>query len=346
MSTTKTTPSTTHDFQVPFILDKEKDRITPESVEVLHQYLKTELRKLRKLGAKNTASPQFLKSKPAFVAIGLQLCKATSILIRRGEEKDGVAGDDNNILSGNYNQLGSDNPFMQEVLKEARLAYKKSGTDDVEVAWKDPETGKTTTCLYSKICPSDFEATEDNPVSAVFDDQNASAVLDDISGKDKDTLTEDQKVVDSTTKDGGRVRWDKENMTIQFYYGDGTKMAPIALAPQNTWRRTVVNFVLAILRGVWQTVRHPIETARKVGRKFMSLFSKKDDVKQAVKQTVNNVKEAVNDADDVIDKKLAEANKNIKQNLNEVKEDVKQTTENVKQTLANKGEGDTAKTVK
>lgn len=343
MSTNKTTPSTTHDFQVPFILDKEKDRITPESVEVLHQYLKTELRKLRKLGAKNTASPQFLKTKPAFVAIGLQLCKATSILIRRGEEKDGVAGDDNNILSGNYNQLGSDNPFMQEVLKEARLAYKKSGTDDVEVAWKDPKTGKTTTCLYSTICPSDFEATKDNPVSAVFDDQNASAVLDDISGKDKETLTEDQKVVDSTTKDGGRVRWDKENMTIQFYHSDGTKLAPIALAPQNTWRRVIVNFVLAVLRGVWQTVRHPIETARKVGNsistKFKSLFGKKENVQQAVKQAVNNVKEAVNDADDVIDKKLDEANKSIKQNLNEVKEDVKQS-------LANKGEGDTAKTVK
>ena len=296
------TPTAVIEF--PSIVDLSTMGITVEKYHELMDNIKS---KIRNSKAKTVNSNEWKQLKPAFDEALLVAIKATSILLRRGEDNDGLDTDEYNLIQGNFNQLGRQNPLVQSSLATARAKWKKEGSDDFEIVYQE-EGKKPGKVLYSSLNPKDMEAIKDIPLSP----QDTAKLLDDNEGKDADTLTEEQKRVDVTTNDGGLMRWDKENMTVQFYYPDGTKACKIALAPQNTWRRVVVNFFITLFKGIWFGISHPIQAAKNVGNwvssKVGGLFTSKEKkaVAQSVQQATQSVSNAVNKATTAVNNKAEE----------------------------------------
>lgn len=253
-------------IELPLPIDAQSHRLTPEGLDILMGKLKSIVRDTPEL--KTVQSKAYKELKP-FLVDGLVIAiKCTSILINRGVEDDGIESDTYNLLAGNFNQSGNRNPIMQAALREARTVYKKGGTDDFDIK-ADFEDGKGNVQLkYSDIHPDDVKGVDGIPMSP----EDTSKVLDDIEGRED--LTEDQKVADVTTNDGGRIRFDKVQLTVVFYKANGEVAARIPLAPKETWRRVIVDFFVAFFKGAWNFVRHPIKTSRKIGSNIKGWFKK------------------------------------------------------------------------
>ena len=78
-------------------------------------------------------------------------------------------------------------------------------------------------------------------------------------------------VVDETTKDGGRFRFDKINFEITVFKTDGTTVV-IALAPQGSWRFTILNWIRKMVNSISSGLTS-IRTSITGG--FKRLFSRK-----------------------------------------------------------------------
>lgn len=255
-------------IELPLPVDSKTNRITCDGLDILMNKIKSVVRDTPEI--KSIQSKAYKDIKP-FLVDGLVIAiKCTSILINRGVDDGGIEADSYNLLSGNFNQLAKKNPILQNALRDARIKYKKEDTNDFQVK-ADFNDGKgEVTINYGSLHPKDIGGVADIPLSP----SDTSKVLDDLEGKEE--VTEDQKIADVTTHDGGRIRFDKEQLTVVFYKRDGSVAARIKLAPKETWRRVVVDFFVAFAKGVWNTIRHPIKTGRKIKENFKSWFAKKE----------------------------------------------------------------------
>ena len=80
--------------------------------------------------------------------------------------------------------------------------------------------------------------------------------------------------VEETTKDGGRMKFDKINFEIHVYLQDGT-VKTIQLAPDGSWRQTIAKWLIAFIDAVSVAVTTVKDSIVSGFNKFTGLFKKK-----------------------------------------------------------------------
>lgn len=80
--------------------------------------------------------------------------------------------------------------------------------------------------------------------------------------------------VEETTKDGGRMKFDKVNFEIHVYLQDGT-VKTIQLAPDGSWRQTIAKWLIAFIDAVSVAVTTVKDSIVSGFNKFTGLFKKK-----------------------------------------------------------------------
>ena len=116
---------------------------------------------------------------------------------------------------------------------------------------------------------------QENPNSEEAKQPFTEDQLANISGN-PDLNNPESHVVDETTKDGGRFRFDKINYEVTVFKDDGTTLV-IKLAPEGSWRFTILKwikkFVDSIVSGL-STIGTTISSGFK--KAFGGLFGKKE----------------------------------------------------------------------
>ena len=116
---------------------------------------------------------------------------------------------------------------------------------------------------------------QENPNSEEAKQPFTEDQLANISGN-PDLNNPESHVVDETTKDGGRFRFDKINYEVTVFKDDGTTLV-IKLAPEGSWRFTILKwikkFVDSIASGL-STIGTAISSGFK--KAFGGLFGKKE----------------------------------------------------------------------
>lgn len=80
--------------------------------------------------------------------------------------------------------------------------------------------------------------------------------------------------VEETTKDGGRMKFDKVNFEIHVYLQDGT-VKTIQLAPEGSWRQTIAKWLIAFIDAVSVALTTAKDSIISGFNKFTGLFKKK-----------------------------------------------------------------------
>ena len=80
--------------------------------------------------------------------------------------------------------------------------------------------------------------------------------------------------VEETTKDGGRMKFDKVNFEIHVYLQDGT-VKTIQLAPEGSWRQTIAKWLVAFIDAVSVALTTAKDSIISGFNKFTGLFKKK-----------------------------------------------------------------------
>lgn len=140
---------------------------------------------------------------------------------------------------------------------------------------------------------------EENPNSAEALQPFTEEQLSNIKAEPKVDDPESH-VVNETTKDGGRLSFDKINYEILVYKQDGTTVT-IRLAPEGTWRRTIINWLEKFCKGVSDVVvgigKGIAEVFSTGYSKFKGIFSKKEQLPEPPAKPALEVK-----GEDIVEK--------------------------------------------
>jgi hypothetical protein len=212
-------------------------------------------------------SPTYNHGVPAVKGMLTSACVFTTQLIN--SEKDPLETDKYGLLNACTNSFGKHNALINSLLVE----IKNSGIVDQEVAKTKALQQATEKAIEEgTIVPT--EAPEVPPVPESEEQPFTDSQLANIKSNPNPDNPE-SNIVYETTQDGGRFKFDKENYEITVFLDNGMTRI-IELAPEGSWRRTIIKWLEKLVVGAVVAVVAVKDTIASGWNKFTGLFKKKE----------------------------------------------------------------------